>query len=291
MAKLLGKKATLLCSSYCCIVLVIIYSSAVSAQQGCWQTGCQPNDWKEQGCSDDREERGKEACEDNRGVKGFKYNCCPKSESGGSNPPPSNGDFVTFDQFSNAVVTSNARYPKPTQSQYKYFNKYGRSMGKISTVQEAAMALAQFLHETDGFIAMREYACAETQCPGSYRTEGCDAPGQYYYGRGYIQLSWCYNYKPASQSIFGDDRLVKDPDMVAREDKVAWQTAFWFWATNVHDRSGVQEGRFGVSTRAINGGEECDKPGHSGPNERFRIYGNVRKAFGLHGSGDSSGCR
>lgn len=91
------------------------------------------------------------------------------------------------------------------------------------------MALTQFLHESDGLRAKREYQCQHTGCPGQYASNDCDAPDQHYYGRGYIQLSWCYNYRSASQSLFGDMRLVSDPDMVARDENLAWNTAFWFW--------------------------------------------------------------
>ncbi len=91
------------------------------------------------------------------------------------------GKFVSFDQFTNAV-TSN-RYPAPSQEQYNNFNKHARTLGKINDVQEAAMALAQLLHESDGLRAKREYACAQSNCPSSYRTPGCDMPGRFYYGR------------------------------------------------------------------------------------------------------------
>ena len=41
-----------------------------------------------------------------------------------------------------------------------------------------------------------------------------DVPGQYYYGRGYMQLSWQYNYLAASKDLYGDDRLARNPDQV-----------------------------------------------------------------------------
>lgn len=125
-----------------------------------------------------------------------------------------------------SAVTSNG-YPAPGMDKFVAFMKSAPSKGSITSKVEGAMALAQFLHESDGLQAKREYACMQTGCPGSYATPACDAPGQYYFGRGYIQLSWCYNYRPASMALFGDDRLVRDPDMVAREEQVSWDTAFW----------------------------------------------------------------
>ena len=156
---------------------------------------------------------------------------------------------ITSAQFKNAV-TSNG-FPSPSDAQYRSYMA-GLSKGQITTKEEAAMALARFLHESDGLRAKREYACQNTGCPGSYEQPGCDVAGQDYYGRGYIQLSWCeWNYKPASRDLYGDDRLVRDPDMVARDEQVAWDTAFWFWKVNVHSKAGVQQGKFGATTKEI----------------------------------------
>lgn len=138
------------------------------------------------------------------------------------------GNMPSWSEFSGGVT--NNGYPAPSQDQYNNFVKHAARWGRVTSKQESAMALAQFLHESDGLRAKREYACAQSQCPNSYRQPGCDAPGQYYYGRGYIQLSWCeWNYRPASRDIFGDDTLVRDPDMVARDESTAWATAWWFW--------------------------------------------------------------
>jgi predicted chitinase len=65
------------------------------------------------------------------------------------------------------------------------------------------MALTQYMHESDGLRAKREYRCEGNGCPGEYETWDCDAPGQDYYGRGYIQLTWCYNYRDASNELYG----------------------------------------------------------------------------------------
>lgn len=128
----------------------------------------------------------------------------------------------------NQAVTING-YPTPTHNQWVTFIN-GLAYGLITTRQQAAMALTQFMHESAGLTARREWACQHTGCPEHYRTPGCDAPGQFYFGRGYIQLTWCgYNYLPFSMHYFGDDRLRWDPDAVARDDALAWNSAFWFW--------------------------------------------------------------
>lgn len=60
----------------------------------------------------------------------------------------------------------------------------------------------------------------------------------------------------------------------------------------MHDQNGVQQGQFGVTTKAINGGLECgsNPPNPNGRVKRFQLYGQVRRAFGLPGAGDNSGC-
>jgi predicted chitinase len=157
--------------------------------------------------------------------------------------------LVTFEEFVNGVVGTS--HGAPSEAQYNAFIA-GLHNGLISTKQEAAMALTHFIHESDGLVAKREYRCENNGCPGDYETAGCDVDGQDYYGRGYIQLTWCFNYQPCSYDLFGDDRLVQDPDQVARDEQTAWNAAFWYWKTNVHDKPGVQEGQFGATTRYNN---------------------------------------
>jgi len=124
---------------------------------------------------------------------------------------------------------------------------------------------------------------------GSY-----DWNGKYqFYGRGYIQLTWSYNYKSASQALYGDLRLYNNPTTVATNEDQAWGTAFWFWKVNVHGDSGVQAGQFGSATKKINGGLECgsNPPNKTGAQNRFNIYVKVLKAFGINEAANSAGCR
>ena len=59
----------------------------------------------------------------------------------------------------------------------------------ISSKTEAAMFLAQIMHESIGLKFKKEIACQNTGCPDSYHiTPGIGIPGKFYYGRGYIQL-------------------------------------------------------------------------------------------------------
>jgi predicted chitinase len=155
--------------------------------------------------------------------------------------------------------------------------------------QEMAAFVGQIAHESDQLRAQREY---RRENWGHYcRKEGppgC-APGQQYYGRGPIQLSWNYQYKRAGDFLGLD--LWSDPDLVARDSTVAWRTALWYWMTQPGEspRSPHQALRdnagFGATTRAINGPLECDKPDNADVrrklNRRIDFYQHASELFGV----------
>ena len=110
-------------------------------------------------------------------------------------------------------------------------------------------------------------------------TEYPPVKGQSYHGRGGIQISWNYNYGPFSILAFGNkDELLKNPGKVAKEGKLGWMSALWFWMTpqlpkaSCHDviqstwkpegifASGTSKGitwGFGATINIINGGFEA----------------------------------
>jgi len=207
--------------------------------------------------------------------------------AGGSPPGPAPaGQLVSFDQFANAVTSCG--YPRPGNDKYNSFINNYASAGGITSKRELAMFLAQILHESGGLIYKSEIRCQGNNCPGDYRSPG-DAPNKFYFGRGYIQLTWSYNYKAASQALYRDNRLVNDPDMVARDENVAWQTAFWYWKANVHSDPGVLAGQFGSATKKINGGLECN-PCRAACPKRFELYQKVLRAFGETSPASNAGC-
>jgi putative chitinase len=53
--------------------------------------------------------------------------------------------------------------------------------------------------------------------------------GARFCGRGLKQLTGRANYARASKELYNDDRLLKDPESVARDKEVALETACWFW--------------------------------------------------------------
>jgi predicted chitinase len=157
--------------------------------------------------------------------------------------------------------------------------------------QEAAAFLANVAHESDNLRATREYNQANwpLYCdPNS----GC-APGQQYYGRGPIQLSWNYNYRAAGQAIGVD--LWSNPDLVATDSTIAWKTAVWYWMTGTgaagvtpHNAM-VNSWGFGVTINAINGGLECGGRRPDAVQTRINYYRTFTGIIGVD-PGGNLGC-
>ncbi|KAJ1999325.1 hypothetical protein GGI04_004618, partial [Coemansia thaxteri] len=185
------------------------------------------------------------------------------SAAGGNNSGSGGNNFgITCDKFNKAVSAASSaignNYPVPSSAQCNSFLKGMVSAGSIASAREAAMFFANILWESDGLRAKEEYDCLTlpTWCAQNYATPE-DVPGQTYWGRGYIQLTWHYNYLAASEGLYGDDRLAKNTAQVATNEDIAWNVSFWFWKNNVRTDPGVQAGDFGSSINQINGALEC----------------------------------
>ena len=90
--------------------------------------------------------------------------------------------------------------------------------------------------------------------------------------------------------MYGDNRLIIDPDQVAYKENVAWATAFWYWRTRVGINNLVKQGFFGSSTKAINGALECNGSNSNKSLARFNIYKNVLIAFEINETPNERGC-
>lgn len=186
---------------------------------------------------------------------------------------------INKNEFRNAVVYCS--YPLPKDIQYDAFRRGFPSSG-ITSKREAAMFLAQVVHESDGLRAKKEYHPP----PNAYDFNN---NGVQFCGRGYMQLTWRANYEAASQSLYNDSRLVIDPELVANHEDIAWNTAFWYWKDRVHDVPGVIDGHFGVSTNAINR-NECGSGRIQRAKNRFEKYVKVLKALGINEPPIETGC-
>ncbi|KPG89409.1 lysozyme [Pseudomonas sp. RIT-PI-q] len=130
----------------------------------------------------------------------------------------------------------------------------------VSTLKRIAAFLAQVGHES----GQLQYVCELGDDPylSKYdtgtlaarlgNTPGPDGDGQKYRGRGLIQITGRDNYRQCSLALFGDERLLNQPELLEQPQWAA-ESAAWFW-----NRSGLNEladrDQFNSITRRINGG-------------------------------------
>jgi predicted chitinase len=191
-------------------------------------------------------------------------------------PAPSGAVTCSATEFSNAI-TSCGYSAQPDSKRTNMLASIQRLGGAsvISTKRELAMWMAQVIHESIGLSTVREIG-------------GSSASYAPYYGRGYIQLTGQSNYQSASTALYGDSRLVSNPDQVASNDAISWDVSTYYWKTRVHNLSGVSAGQFGRTTRGINGGECTAYPDRAA--KRCANYKKVLVAFGINEVADCSGC-
>ncbi|MFQ6591790.1 MULTISPECIES: glycoside hydrolase family 19 protein [Pseudomonas] len=131
---------------------------------------------------------------------------------------------------------------------------------QINTPQRAAAFLAQIGHESGELHYVRElgsdqYLSKYDTGPLASRlgnTPEADGDGQKYRGRGLIQITGRRNYLACSQALFGDDRLLQQPQLL-EQPRWACESAAWFWQSNGLNEL-ADKGQFTTITRRINGG-------------------------------------
>ncbi|KAM6563599.1 hypothetical protein CsatB_023597 [Cannabis sativa] len=170
----------------------------------------------------------------------------------------SNG-FYTYDAFINAA---------------RYFSGFGTTGSLETRKRELAAFFGQISHETGGGCYIREQDDQSDHCIDSPKWP-C-VPGQFYYGRGPIQVRYNDNYGQVGYALDNLD-LLGNPELVATDALVSFQTAIWFWmTTSVHlnkpsphdvivgewkpteiDEAANRFPGYGVITNILNGGSEC----------------------------------
>lgn len=122
----------------------------------------------------------------------------------------------------------------------------------INTTLRVSHFLAQVAHESAAGRYMEEIASGRAYEGRADLGNTQPGDGVRFKGRGLIQLTGRANYGTYSQAMYGDDRAVRDPAMVARLPDAAL-AAGWYWqAKNINalaDRDSLD-----LVTRRINGG-------------------------------------
>ena len=127
--------------------------------------------------------------------------------------------------------------------------------GEINTRRRQAAFLAQIGHESGSLLYSKELGGPSYFAKYDGRKDlGNTQPGDgaCFAGRGLIQVTGRANYGKASQALFGDDRLLKNPELLEQPEWAA-KSAVWYWTTrNLNALADAD--RFTDITRAINGG-------------------------------------
>lgn len=77
--------------------------------------------------------------------------------------------------------------------------------------------------------------------------------GWKYRGRGLVQITGKSAYGSCSVAMYKDDRLIKNPELLATDKDAAIKSAVWFWNTrNLNPLA--DDGRISEITKLINGG-------------------------------------
>ncbi|XP_022874844.1 endochitinase EP3-like [Olea europaea var. sylvestris] len=148
------------------------------------------------------------------------------------------------------------------------YPKFGTVGSADDSKREIAAFFAHVTHETGHFCYIEEInGRSKDYCDENNKEYPC-VPGQGYYGRGPLQLSWNYNYGPAGKSI-GFDGL-RNPGTVATDRVVSFKAAFWFWMNQCHNIITSGQG-FGATIRAINS-MECSGGNSGAVNARVGYY-------------------
>jgi putative chitinase len=107
---------------------------------------------------------------------------------------------------------------------------------------ELAQFMAQTRHESADFGKMKEVGSKKqfdryekNRILAQKLGNKVKGDGELFKGRGFIQLTGRDNYTRASEQIFGDDRLVKNPDLASRLD-VGAKIALWYWKNQVRPK-------------------------------------------------------
>ncbi|EER18533.1 Endochitinase B precursor, putative [Perkinsus marinus ATCC 50983] len=190
--------------------------------------------------------------------------------------------------------------------------------------KELSISFAHFTQETgensgwrpvprwrQGLYFPSEVGCTGTSCPYCSPDAAYPCtPGQGYYGRGALQLSYNFNYGPFSEFIYGDKlKLLNNPDslLTAEDGMLAFASAIWFlmtpqppkpaihdivvgrWQPTARDKAGGRYPGFGVTTLIINGALECSNPNDARAVNRIDFYKNFTSFFNV-ATGDHFSC-
>ena len=200
-----------------------------------------------------------------------------------------NGGFVVSQaQFDQMFPNRNSFYTySGLLAALNSYPSFATTGGTTIEKQEAAAFLANVDHETGGLVYIREIDQSGDYCASE--PYGCPAGTYQYYGRGPLQISWNFNYKAAGDALGID--LLDNPDQVATNAAISWQTALWYWFTGTGNGSVTSHqamvggSGFGATIRAIND-IECNGGNTAEMQDRVNDYESFTSILGVPAGGN-----
>lgn len=128
---------------------------------------------------------------------------------------------------------------------------------QITDINAIRMFIAQLAVESGEFLYVEEIASGKAYDTGQKainlgNTPEADGDGQFYKGRGLIQITGRRNYILCGAAL--DLDLINHPELLT-DPKQACRSAAWYWYnTNLNRYSEPTEDNFKTVTRRINGG-------------------------------------
>lgn len=98
-------------------------------------------------------------------------------------------------------------------------------------------------------------------------------------GRGYFQLTGKDNYTKYSKSAYGDDRILKTPDLLAQPID-ALKSAIWYWETNNLSKWADKDDVVSVS-KVVNLGNAASTATPNGMDDRKAKLAKIKKLLGI----------
>ena len=166
---------------------------------------------------------------------------------------------------------------KVAETVTKWFNEYACRF-EVNTPERVAAFIAEAAQESDSFTTTREYASGSAYEGRKDLGNMFKGDGKKFKGRGYIQITGRTNYSAVSKHIFGDDTLLKNPDLLATP-QYAMQSALWFWEDRGLNALADIQYFFTISVKINGKNKETGLP--NGFADRVHFYNLFCKEFGL----------
>lgn len=129
----------------------------------------------------------------------------------------------------------------------------------IDSPRRVAAFIAQIAHESGSFRYTCELASGTAYDTGRLaqrlgNTPEADGDGQFYKGRGLIQITGHDNYRACSAALYGDPETLLDDPKRLEAVEPACRSAAWFWKSRGLNELADQPNSYQAITKRINGG-------------------------------------